>query len=149
MILGRRLIKQRCLVFRETWRGLSEYPNPELKLPNLNLDLEFYLNPENTALIKQNIKSRNCTTDIDKVINLSKLNPTAEVLMKELLDIPNMSSSKVRDLTEPRLVFQRDFIPPEFKIRNFEEISRILGGGRIQNLAHFSGERTYYLTGLN
>ena len=148
MILGRRLIKQRCLVFRETWRGLSEYPNPELKLPNLNLDLEFYLNPENTALIKQNIKSRNSTSDIDKVIDLSKLNPTAEVLMKELLNIPNMSSSKVRHLTEPRVVFQRDFIPPEFKIRNFEEISRILGGWRIQNLAYFSGERTYYLTGL-
>ena len=141
-------MKQGRFRFRKTCRVLSQYPNPKLTLPKLELDLEFYLNPENTDAIKDNMRCRNNATDIDEVIKQSKQNPPPDELMKELLDVPNMSNIEVQGLSEPRVMFQRDFIPPVHKIRSFEEICRILGAGRFQSLTHFSGDRTYYLTGL-
>lgn len=125
----------------------SQYPAPDIVLPRISLNLDFYLDPDNTADIRDNIRRRNSDADIDKVIALAAGQSAKEELVQALTRVPNMSHPKVKDLSEPRVVYQRDFVAPAHKVRSFEEISRILGGLRTQNLVHFSGERTYYLTG--
>lgn len=117
-------------------------------MPRIQLNLDFYLDPANTAAIKQNIVARNSEVDIDRVLAIQHKRDSYEEFVEELAKVPNMSHAMVKDLDEPRLVYQKDFVPPTFALRSFEEISRILGGSRLQNLAHFSGERTYYLTGV-
>ena len=116
-------------------------------MPPIQLNLDFYLDPANTAAIKQNIVARHSEADIDRVLAIHR-DSSAGDIVKELVKVPNMSHTMVKDLDEPRLVYQKDYVPPTFTVRSFEEISKILGGSRLQNLAHFSGERTYYLIGV-
>jgi len=116
-------------------------------LPPIQLNLDFYLDPANTAAIKQNIVARHSEADIDRVLAIHR-DSSAGDIVKELVKVPNMSHAMVKDLDEPRLVYQKNFVSPTFTVRSFEEISKILGGSRLQNLAHFSGERTYYLIGV-
>jgi len=130
-------------------RKLSSYPCPKLELPEISLDKQFYLDPSNIEAIKQNIKARNSDADIECAHRLLAEGRDAKEVEAELVKCPNMSHPKVADLLEPHLCFQRDFIPPEHKIRSFDEMSRILGGAlRMQNLTHLCGERSYYLTGV-
>jgi seryl-tRNA synthetase len=58
-----------------------------------------------------------------------------------------MTHPAVRGLREPRLMRQRPFAAPDYPLRSFEEISRILGGARLENLSLVSGERSYHLMG--
>jgi len=141
-----------CLKLCRPLRGCpvrlaSSYPHQNISLPKIKLDLDFYLNPSNTAAIRRNIKQRNSDADIDSVIKLNSSNK--DDLNRLLKNVPNMSHPLVQDLDEPKVIFCREFETPDFKIQNFDEISRALGGlCRMQNLGLFSGERTYYLTGL-
>jgi len=132
---------------RHLRRLFSKYPSPDIMLPRIVLNTDFYLDPKNTDAIRANILKRNSDANIDKVMDM-KNKSSDEQLMAELVKVPNMSHPGVSDLTEPKVVFIKDFVPPEHKIRNFEEISRILGGARLNNLSLMSGERTYYLTGV-
>lgn len=130
-------------------RKLSSYPCPKLELPAISLDKQFYLDPNNIEAIRQNIKARNSVADIDSAHQLHAEGRDEKDVLAKLVTCPNMSHPKVAHLTEPNLVFQRDFIPPEHKIRSFDEMSKILGGAaRLQNLKNLCGERSYYLTGV-
>lgn len=133
---------------RQSLRFFSQYPSPNISLPKISLDLDFYLDPSNTQAIRQNIKQRKSDADIDAAIEASKRESCEHEVANALKNVPNMSHPDVKDLTEPKIIFQRDFTAPDYKIRSFEEISRILRGCRLQNLGLFSGERTYYLTGV-
>ena len=83
---------------------------------------DFYLNPSNTAAIRRNIKQRNSDADIDSVIKLNSSNK--DDLNRMLKNVPNMSHPLVQDLDEPKVIFCREFETPDFKIQNFDEISR-------------------------
>eukprot|EP00088_Acartia_fossae_P034809 TRINITY_DN3577_c0_g1_i4.p1 TRINITY_DN3577_c0_g1~~TRINITY_DN3577_c0_g1_i4.p1 ORF type:complete len:457 (-),score=75.41 TRINITY_DN3577_c0_g1_i4:86-1456(-) len=140
----------------------SRYPSPKLELPPIVLNTEFLLNPDNKEAIRNNIKARLSDADIDKIHELAAAGnqqeqlaaaecqqaDQQEQLLAELVKCPNMSHPKVANLSEPAIVFQRDFVPPDHKIRSFEEIARILGGAKFNNLKPFTGERSYYLTGV-
>jgi len=135
------LMGQRCC----SCRHLTTANKRLLHLPRVSLNMEFYLDPCNTPTIRDNIRKRNSTADIDKVLKL-KHDPSR--LTDELAKVPNMTDPSVWHLTEPRTVVQKKFEPPAHKIRTFEEISRVLGGYRMNNLGFCSGDRTYYLTGV-
>jgi len=129
--------------------GLSRnFSSGKLELPEMCIDKEFLLNAENVEIIRENNKARISTADIDVAHKLHNEGGREEDVLAELVKCPNMSHSEVKDLKEPRVCMLKEFKYPEHKIRNFEEISKILGGARFQNLKHFSGERTYYLTGV-
>ena len=65
------------------------------------------------------------------------------------LKLPNMCADRVLEMGEEnRVVFQKPFHNPDYKLRKFEDIARILSGARVSNLGLLTGERTYYLTGV-
>jgi len=138
---GGQLPVRRCLCTRPP-PSISQF-----KLPAIQLDTAFYLNPDNRDSIRDNIASRQSDADIDKVLRLHANQSAEDDILHEMKRVPNMSHPSVQHLTEPRVVLQKDFTPPPYKIRGFEEICKILGGARLSNLGHLSGERTYYLTG--
>jgi seryl-tRNA synthetase len=129
-------------------RRFTNYPQPKPNLPPISLDSDFLLNPDNIEIIRQNIKARNSDADIDTAHRLHADGSSEEQILAELVKCPNMSHTQVATLTEPKLCFQRDFIPPEHKIRSFDEIAKILGAARLQNLKNFCGDRTYFLSGV-
>ena len=49
---------------------------------------------------------------------------------------------------ENNVIFERHFTNPDYKLRKFEDIARLLSGARLSNLGLLTGERTYYLTGF-
>ncbi len=126
--------------------GTRNFPEP-------CLDFDYLLGNRNE--IEQNITARKHRGDINKVIKLyeeSKGRPQNEGLRIQLWTeaalIPNGTHPEVRDLGEsPRLVREVPWrrSPELAKVRSFEEIARILFGVRRENLAHFSGEKTYFL----
>ena len=60
-----------------------------------------------------------------------------------------MCADRVLEMGEEnRVVFQKPFHNPDYKLRKFEDIARILSGARVSNLGLLTGERTYYLTGV-
>jgi len=129
--------------------GLSrDFSSGKLQLPEMCIDKQFLLDSENLEKIRDNIKARLSTANIDLAHQLHKEGGSEDDLLAELVKCPNMSHSEVKDLKEPRVCLLKEFKYPDHKIRNFEDISKILGGARFQNLKHFSGERTYYLTGV-
>ena len=144
---------------RQSARLFATYPSPAIRLPRPVFDTAFYTNPQNRELIHQNIVSRRGRGDIDLVLRLSRElaargadncpdRRLVATLEAELFRLPNMTHPAVRGLAAPRVVLQRDaFTPPDYPLRSFEEISRILGGARMQNLGLVTGERSYYLTG--
>ena len=69
-------------------------------------------------------------------------------LLEATKKLPNMCAEGVLELGDNNRTLHEDQVePPTFKLRKFEEIARILSGGRLSNLGHLTGERTYYLTG--
>jgi len=143
----------------------SSYPCPLVNIPSHQLDWDSMTNPANEEKIIENIKMRKSGADIVKVNDLYKeiyLNTdindiktdTAKAtikdnLMKAGLAVPNMSADRVLQMgDEPTLIYEKPFVTPDFKMRKFEEIARILNGARLNNLSLLSGERTYYLTGV-
>jgi len=127
--------------------GTVIYPQPKLELPKISLDTDFLLDPGNLDAIRSNIKARNSYADIDKAHVLKTEDKSFEDIEAELVKCPNMSHPQVVNLTEPKICHQRDFTPPDHKIRSFDEIAKILGAARMHNLKNFCGDRTYYLTG--
>jgi hypothetical protein len=138
-------------------RLFASYPTPAIQLPKPVFQTDFYTNPVNRDRIHANIVSRKGQGDIDKVLSLSReLSAAAQAderarleseLEAELFRLPNMTHPAVRGLREPRLMRQRPFAAPDYPLRSFEEISRILGGARLENLSLVSGERSYHLMG--
>ena len=75
--------------------------------------------------------------------------PIHSSLLSEGLKLPNMCSDRVLDMgAENKLVVEKPFTNPSFKLRKFEDIARILSGAKLTNLGLLTGERTYYLTGV-
>ena len=65
------------------------------------------------------------------------------------LKLPNMCADRVLDMgQENNVIFERPFTNPDYKLRKFEDIARVLSGARLNNLGLLTGERTYYLTGV-
>ena len=57
-----------------------------------------------------------------------------------------MCADRVLDMGEEnRIIFERPFTNPAYKLRKFEDIARVLSGARLTNLGLLTGERTYYL----
>lgn len=147
-------------LLRQSARLFVSYPSPSIQLPRPVFDTDFYTDPRNRDLVHKNIVMRKGQGDIDKVLRLSQEMASAggrtsasshshleAALEAELFRLPNMTHPAVRDLKEPCVTFERPFTPPSHSLRSFEEIARILGGARLQNLGLLSGERSYYLTG--
>ena len=75
--------------------------------------------------------------------------PIHTSLLSEGLRLPNMCSDRVLDMaSENKLVHEKPFTNPSFKLRKFEDIARILSGAKLTNLGLLTGERSYYLTGV-
>lgn len=142
----------------------SSYPCPPVSLPQPRLDWDYLTDPANLATIQRNIGLRKNKADIQRVQELYKeiyLNDdihelkseqgrkmTQDNLLTAGLAVPNMCPASVIELgKENRTIYEQDFTKPEFKIRTFEEIARILSGARLKNLGLLSGEKSYYLTG--
>ena len=69
--------------------------------------------------------------------------------MSEGLKLPNMCADRVLNMGEENVkIFEAPFTNPDYKLRKFEDIARILSGARLSNLGLLTGERTYYLTGV-
>ena len=65
------------------------------------------------------------------------------------LKLPNMCADRVLNMgQENNVIFERHFTNPDYKLRKFEDIARLLSGARLSNLGLLTGERTYYLTGV-
>jgi len=144
--------------------SFARFASSGFNLPPLCLDVDFYLDPRNTAAIRRNMeKRRNSSADIEKIIQmqdpcstggasgrgiLHMPPPPPPKLINELAKVPNMTHPSVFELSEPRLVTQKQFPQLNHKVRTFEEICAVLGASRLKNLSHCSGERTYYLIGV-
>ena len=60
-----------------------------------------------------------------------------------------MCADRVLEMGEENTkIFETPFTNPDYKLRKFEDIARVLSGARLNNLALLTGERTYYLTGV-
>lgn len=142
----------------------SSYPCPSVILPKPQPNLEYLSNPDNLKKIHQNINLRKSKANIQKVQDLYKQiylyndihdikseegrANTHENLLFAALAVPNNCPDHVLEMgSENKLIFEKLFTHPEFKLRKFEDIARILSGARLSNLGHVSGERSYYLTG--
>ena len=70
-------------------------------------------------------------------------------MLSASVKLPNMCSDRVLDMgSENKLVYEKPFTNPSFKLRKFEDIARILSGAKLNNLGLLTGERSYYLTGV-
>jgi len=113
------------------------------ELKNLNLDLKNSVSNTMSWSQRQQLWNLN-KEQRDALKNLLEME-----IEREALKIPNMSHSEVEDMgEEPTVIFKKEFKARDFKLRTFEDISRMLSGCRMANLALMSGERTYYLTGV-
>ena len=143
----------------------SSYPCPPVSLSRPQLDWDLLSDPNNLEKIRENIKLRKSSACIDKVMELYKeiyLNTDIHDMKSDIardaindnllaagLAVPNMSADRVMQMGDnPTLVYEKPFTNPEFKVRKFEDIARILSGARLSNMTLLSGERTYYLTGI-
>ena len=87
-------------------------------------------------------------TDIHDMKSETARDAIKDELLSTGLALPNMCADRVLAMGDsPTLVYEKPFTNPEFKVRKFEDIARILSGARMSNLTLMSGERTYYLTG--
>jgi len=145
-------------------RNCSSYPCPEVTITKPELDWDYLTDPNNLVKIKENIKCRKSSaniqeavdiykeiylnTDIDNIKSETARELIRDKLLKAGLALPNMCADRVLEMgDQSSLVYENTFTNPEFKLRKFEDIARILSGARLSNLSLFSGERTYYLTG--
>lgn len=70
-------------------------------------------------------------------------------MLTEGLKLPNMCADRVLEMGEENnVIFERPYTNPNYKLRKFEDIARLLSGARLSNLGLLTGERTYYLTGV-
>ena len=70
-------------------------------------------------------------------------------MLTEGLKLPNMCAGRVLEMGEENnVIFERPYTNPNYKLRKFEDIARLLSGARLSNLGLLTGERTYYLTGV-
>ena len=70
-------------------------------------------------------------------------------MLTEGLKLPNMCADRVLEMGEENnVIFERPYTNPNYKLRKFEDIARLLSGARLNNLGLLTGERTYYLTGV-
>lgn len=134
--------------------SLASYPCPQISFPPPQFDYDFLLNQENIEKMRKNILLRKSDADLDQVIRLhSQFSVSGDQkVWEELLEatkkLPNMCGEKVLEMGDNnQTLYEGRVDPPTFKLRKFEEIARILSGGRLSNLGHLTGERTYYLTG--
>jgi len=141
------------------------YPCPRVKLPKPQPNLEYLTDPHNVDKIQENIHLRKSNADIQRVQELYKQiylyddihevrseagqAATQESLLEAAMAVPNITPDNVLQLGEEnKVLYENSFINPEFKIRTFEEIARILTGARLSNLGLVSEERSYYLLGV-
>ena len=117
------------------------------KLPPIQLDMDYLLNPDNRESIKSNIKHRKGVGDIDSV--LESRNDEFR-LLKNALKIPNKTHENAPEKDD--LILEERKLPwrpleqlSNDKIRPFDELARISDGLYNQNLTHFTGDKTYYL----
>ena len=60
-----------------------------------------------------------------------------------------MCADRVLEMGEENnVIFERPYTNPNYELRKFEDIARLLSGARLSNLGLLTGERTYYLTGV-
>ena len=145
-------------------RAVSSYPCPPLELPKPSLDWGQLSDPANLGSIQSNIDIKKSRADIRRVQELFKeiyLNTcihdtksevgreaTEANLLAAALQVPNMCSQHSVDLgTDNKVLYEKPFTNPEFKVRKFEDVARILSGARLTNLGVTSGERAYHLMG--
>ena len=132
----------------------ASYPCPQVSFPPPQFDYDFLVNPENIEKMRKNISLRKSDADLDEVLRLhtqfsaSGDEEVGQKLLEATRKLPNMCAEKVLQMGDNnRTLYESPVEPPTFKLRKFEEIARILSGGRLTNLGNLTGERTYYLTG--
>jgi len=157
-----RSIKITCV--KAFTRAQSTYPCPAVVLPPPQIDWGWVTDPGNYQKISDNIRIRKSKASIEKVMGLhkeiylntcvhdAKTDSGKEAILKELekagLSLPNMCADRVLEMGDaPTLIYENAFEAPDYKLRKFEDIARILSGARLNNLTLMSGDRTYYLTG--
>lgn len=119
------------------------------------MDWNFITDPANFDKISKNIALRKSSADLKivtelhrKYISQGKPADLEQSLLTAGLKLPNMCADRVLDMGEEnRVIFERPFTNPDYKLRKFEDIARLLSGARLSNLGLLTGERTYYLTG--
>jgi len=132
----------------------SQFPCPDVNTASPELNWNFITNPANFEKISKNIQLRKSSASIKEVTELyRKYFPLGETMEPALLSasvkLPNMCSDRVLDMgSENKLVYEKPFTNPSFKLRKFEDIARILSGAKLNNLGLLTGERSYYLTGV-
>ena len=115
-----------------------------LRLPKPQLDLKYLLNADNKLEISENIKRRKGIGDIDLVHKFNDLGDEANML-KAALKIPNKTHPDVED--EDKVLRTKNWAPlePLKKLKSFDDLARISGTLRTNDLSHYSGEKSYYL----
>ena len=136
-------------------QAASAYPCPQISFPPPKFDYSFLLDPVSLEKMRKNIELRKSEADLDKVVRLHRLfsqtgdRELEKDLLEETTRLPNMCTERVLDMADDnKILYQGSVLQPEFKLRKFEEIARILSGARLANLGLLTGERTYYLTGV-
>jgi len=132
----------------------TQNSSPEVPSPDLNWN--FITDPANFDKISKNISLRKSSASLQEVTNLhknfaskDKNTDVYKSLLTAGLKLPNMCADRVLEMGEENcVVFQKPFHNPDYKLRKFEDIARILSGARVSNLGLLTGERTYYLTGV-
>jgi seryl-tRNA synthetase len=140
---------------RRLARGLSSLP---AGLPRPRPDWSAVQRPAGAALMQRNIELRKSQASVVRVQELCRElqqvegGPDQQRLEQELLAaalaLPNICPDSVLALgTENKIIHERPFTKPDFKLRTFEDVARILSGARLSNLGLLAGERSYFLSG--
>ena len=129
--------------------------------PSATPDLAYILDPANREEIAANVARRKGVGDIDAVHAMAKQLETdpenADLrarLTREALLLPNKTHEQSSALGEdPKVIKETFWRPVEFgsmpqtTARPAEKLIRSLLGARVENLNHFSGDKSYYLMG--
>ena len=132
-------------------QAASAYPCPQISFPPPKFDYSFLLDPVSLEKMRKNIELRKSEADLDKVVRLHRLfsqtgdRELEKDLLEETTRLPNMCTERVLDMADDnKILYQGSVLQPEFKLRKFEEIARILSGARGQIIFCFKEELTFW-----
>ncbi|XP_034948589.1 serine--tRNA ligase, mitochondrial isoform X2 [Chelonus insularis] len=126
----------------QTSTNSGEIPEPEF-------NEEFYCNPANKDIIKNDINHRKFARDIDKILELVNSPKSRQMLLKELEKLPNLTDPRVLEYNKSGKILRacENLKKFEFTPKTFSELSKSLKLLQMDQLGPIAGPKSYILLG--